>query len=165
MCYVLWANLSIAFLARFELWAKAFWANISLLYFLRTLSCEQKLSEPISLSCTSCALWAVSKSFLSQYLSLVLLAHFELWAKALWANLSLVLLALFELWAKAFWANISLSLPTSLSCSPARRLTSSLLSSQRRCKVASLYAALLFFKIPTFSRFFCNNKYLIWNYS
>ena len=74
------------------------------------------------LSCIPRALWAVSKSFVSQSLSCI--------SRALWAL------------SKSFVSQyLSLS-PTSLSCSPARRLTSSLLSSQRRCNVASLYAAL-----------------------
>ena len=86
----------------------------------------------------------------TQNLFLVFFAHFELWARALWANVSLAFLARFELWAKALWANLSLAFlarfelwaraPPHLSL--ARRLTSSLLSSQRRCNVASLYAAL-----------------------
>ena len=66
--YVLWANLSLAFLARFELWAKALWANLSLAFLAR-------------FELWAKALWA--------NLSLVFLARFELWAKALWANLSL----------------------------------------------------------------------------
>ena len=66
--YVLWANLSLAFLARFELWAKALWANLSLAFLAR-------------FELWAKALWA--------NLSLAVLARFELWAKALWANLSL----------------------------------------------------------------------------
>ena len=72
-----------------------------------------------SLSCIPRVLWAVSKSFVSQSLSCI--------SRALWAV------------SKSF---VSQYLSLSLSLSLAHRLTSSLLSSQRRCNVASLYAAL-----------------------
>ena len=78
------------------------------------LTAVSKCLVSLSLPQISCALCAVSQS-----LSCI--------PRALWAV------------SKSF---VSQYLSLSLSCSPARRLTSSLLSSQRRCNVASLYAAL-----------------------
>ena len=135
--YVLWANLSLAFLARFELWAKALWANLSLVFLARFELWAKALWANLSLvflerfELWARALWA--------NFSLVFLARFELWAKALWANLSLVFLARFELWAKALWANLSLSRARS---ELRDWLTRPLLGSLRRDSVATLYATL-----------------------
>ena len=79
------------------------------------LTAVSKRLVSLSLPQISCALCAVSQS-----LSCI--------SRALWAV------------SKSF---VSQYLSLSLSCSPARRLTSSLLSSQRCCNVASLYAALV----------------------
>ena len=163
--YVLWANLSLAFLARFELWAKALWANLSLVFLARFELWAKALWANLSLvflerfELWARALWAnFSLVFLARFelwakalwanLFLVFFAHFELWARALWANVSLAFLARFELWAKALWANLSLSRARS---ELRDWLTRPLLGSPRRGSVATLYATLVVvcLRVPT----------------